>query len=728
MLACVLALPLLLLFLAPGLGLWWVDRWYQQQGEGYRLEAGRWTFSPFAGELTLTQLQLHHPGHASGDETRLQQLNLQWNTAQLWQRHVQVESLLLQGLQVELRQHPNDASSADQLSVAGLSIPMAGQGSDSKADTNTKQQDVSSAEPAEPWRISVEQWQIEPVLRWQAEQAPASQGRLQLSFSGEDFTWPMTKPVPHRLQLQLSDVAVKDRVSGELALQVDGLLAAGMQQWQGDITLSDVSLHSLSAPPLTLQQLHLQQLQWQQDKPQALQLATLQLQQLSIGGEDSPLLRLEQYLIDQLQFNQPQLNQLQLQTGWHDYQGLQLTVLIDESGAIEGLAAETEQVASAAENGNKEKAADHSSPEPAKSDTSGLKPDAQPDVQSETSDSQAESELSVSIAGLRQQGDASMIHLTDASVSPQLQQNIAIRQWQLADVNWQAGALQQPIQFDIELALDDYNRIRSQGQLSTIVRGDSTYPQGQFTVNVEQLNLVPYNGYLAQAMGYHVAHGQLNVSADIELDQGQLDGTVDTLLRNARFEPEDDAVIDRVSKQIAMPVDTALSLLRDDSGNIRLEVPLSGDLSNPDVGLSDLTKQLSTLALRTATMHYLKQSLVPYGTLLSLADYASSQLMAIRLDAVEFEAEQAALTDQQREQLDKVAAILQQKTELELKACPLFASDNAPDDWAAMASQRASWIKQYLAAFNDDNDDSLAARVSLCKPELADKHQVVLGV
>ena len=244
---------------------------------------------------------------------------------------------------------------------------------------------------------------------------------------------------------------------------------------------------------------------------------------------------------------------------------------------------------------------------------------------------------------------------------------------------------------------------------------------------VHRRNVVPRSGYWYWAMSDQARRGPLHLDANLGFKQGRLHGNVALPLLNARFEPEDEAVIDRVSKQIAMPVDTALSLLRDDSGNIRLSVPLSGDLSDPDVGLNVLEQQLDSLAPRTAIMHYLKQSLVPYGTLLSIADFAGSQLMAIRLDALVLDGEQQRLKATQQQQLDKGIGIMQDKPELELKVCPQFAKENAPENWSELATLRAQWVKQYLAGSKDKEQQPLSARVTLCKPELADQHQIVLG-
>src|SRR5690606_36257737 len=139
-------------------------------------------------------------------------------------------------------------------------------------------------------------------------------------------------------------------------------------------------------------------------------------------------------------------------------------------------------------------------------------------------------------------------------------------------------------------------------------------------------------------------------------------------LRNSRFVPVDEATIVRVSKQISMPVETALDLLRDDNGNIRLTIPVRGDLSNPDVGLGDITRQLSRLALQQGALYYLQQSLQPYSTMLSLASYAGDYLFAIRLDALGFADNRSDITEEHQQHLQKLIGVMRDKKRLEVQA------------------------------------------------------------
>ncbi|WP_296985781.1 DUF748 domain-containing protein, partial [Thalassolituus sp. UBA1505] len=324
----------------------------------------------------------------------------------------------------------------------------------------------------------------------------------------------------------------------------------------------------------------------------------------------------------------------------------------------------------------------------------------------------------------------SIIHFTDAAVSPPLDASITLYELAVGEAEGSvAGAdaeLKQPITLHLLAGLDKYNRIRTDASLSVYERDGVQYPQGTIKAKITQLDLTAFNGYLAQSMGYNLERGMLEADIDVTIDKAKLKGEVKILLRNSRFVPVDEATIDRVSKQISMPVDTALDLLRDGNGNVNVTIPVSGDLTDPNFGLSDLTQQLSVLALKTGAMFYLKQALQPYTTLINLASFAGDYLMKIRLDALRYESGQTELSEEHLKNLNKVMSLMQDKKSLELQACPFVSAEEAEtagDGWTELAKQRGAAVKAWL----NEQDEQLTPRITVCKPQKGKNAEVVLG-
>ena len=319
----------------------------------------------------------------------------------------------------------------------------------------------------------------------------------------------------------------------------------------------------------------------------------------------------------------------------------------------------------------------------------------------------------------------SSIHWVDQAMTPNVSTNVKVVELRTGKID--TSALEKGIELHIVFALDAYNRIRADGVMG--MKGE--YPEGKINLNIEQLNLVEFNPYLVEAMGYRLKKGMLQVTSDISITDGQLGGKMLIVLQNSKFEPADQETIKSLSKQISMPVETALSVLKDDNNNIRIEVPLSGDISQPDVGINDVVNQISKKALKTATLYYLKQSLVPYGQLLSIASFAGDQLFAIRLDDLKYETQQLELTDEHKAYLDTVGKMMIKKSELELQVCPVageLEQKEWGENWAIEVAKRAASVKAYLSEIKDKKEKSLSGRITVCTPQKGDKAKVILGV
>ena len=337
------------------------------------------------------------------------------------------------------------------------------------------------------------------------------------------------------------------------------------------------------------------------------------------------------------------------------------------------------------------------------------------------------------IAGFEQMEERdSIIFWHDQAIKPQVRTDVTIKSLQAgamtnASLLASKRADAQPVEFSVETSLDEFNTNRFSGQMA-LVGGEI---DGHLAINVSQLNLVPLSPYVIDSIGYRTKKGMLRINGDIDFDRGNMSGKTTLRLKNSEFEPADDRIIQNVSQQIAMPVETALSLLKDKNNNLKLELPISGSLSNPNVGLNDILSQLSQTAVKSATMFYLKQLLQPYTTMISVAQYAGEKLLAIRLDSLAFAAEKAELTDEHRQYLAKVAEMMGSRNNLELQVCPFVSDDEAKtlgSKWVGLADQRARLVKAELAGFKDQRGNSLSGRVTLCGAQKGGKPRVELGL
>ncbi|WP_420591196.1 DUF748 domain-containing protein [Bacterioplanoides sp.] len=596
---------------------------------------------------------------------------------------------------------------------------------------------------------------------WFAEQHP-----------GQAFTLHSVEISPLRGRVILKDLKLHQSEQGTIEQLKSVSLGELQLHWQpmalfdqqvlAELQVSDLALKAYNAPAIGFEQFSLTGID-ATEQTQAVKQLTLKglvvrgVEEESTKTNAEPLLQLNQYQIDDIRFD---AQQLQLMTGVQNYNGLvvQLTKLAD--GVIQGVpvapAAETtpvEETAPGAETAAAEGQETDEAPvtdeaqatdetQTADSEiTSGDKADVIANaIPEDASVSEAESEaekavektFSVQIAGLQQSdGPESYVHFIDQSVTPAADVRLAIRSINIGAVD--SAQLQQKIPLQIELGLDEYNRIVASGEMGLL----NNQPEGDIELHIEQLNLVPFNGYVAQAMGYHVQKGALKLDVDLAIRNAEMDGEADILLRNSEFLPVDEETIDRLGKQISMPVDTVLSILRDDNNNIKLTMPLSGNINDPDVGLDDLMNQLSMLALKEAATYYLKQALQPYGTLISLSTYAGDYLFAIRLDDLTYQPLESKVNDDQAQYLEKVAEMMVEKETLELQVCGFAseaevktlaekaaeASSGKAPTWQQLAQQRSGNIKAWFKVQHQE----LLPRVTTCQPQKGEEAVVVMG-
>jgi hypothetical protein len=152
-----------------------------------------------------------------------------------------------------------------------------------------------------------------------------------------------------------------------------------------------------------------------------------------------------------------------------------------------------------------------------------------------------------------------------------------------------------------------------------------------------------------------------------------------------------------------------------------MSIPVKGDVNAPDFGIDDLVSQLTQKALTSATLHYVKQAIFPYGLLVSVADYVGDELFSISLTPIIMA--QAELDDDQQGYLLKVVSLMQEKESLQLRVCAQVDKASMGENWQEMALEKASKIKRYLV----DQDETLSSRVALCQPVLGDTTQIMLG-
>ena len=165
--------------------------------------------------------------------------------------------------------------------------------------------------------------------------------------------------------------------------------------------------------------------------------------------------------------------------------------------------------------------------------------------------------------------------------------------------------------------------------------------------NVELTTLTPYSGKFA---GYRIHKGRLNLDLHYQIDQGKLKADNRVLLEDLQLGERVDS-----DDAVDLPIRLAIALLKDTSGNIDIELPVSGDLNNPEFSVMPIVWQtLRNLVLRATQ--------APFKFIASLAGAGDTDLSQLS-----FEAGNAELTPEAGRTLETLAPALKERPDLRLE-------------------------------------------------------------
>jgi len=269
-------------------------------------------------------------------------------------------------------------------------------------------------------------------------------------------------------------------------------------------------------------------------------------------------------------------------------------------------------------------------------------------------------------------------------------------------------------------------------------------PKVDLQVELKNYPLSSLSAYTVQSVGTALASGQLQLKTSLLLADDKLDMKNSVLLKKLETKTITPKLAAELNNQLPIPLDAALSMLRDSDRNISLDVPLSGPVSELSVGVSDVLITALGKAILPAASGYLMYALGPYGALAYVGMKVGEKMLQVELPPVEFVQLETALTADHLQYLQRIGKILQDRPETDIQICPRVASwefmseqekaaiqtDDIPVDeklraqLVELGQQRAKAVQSFLASeYNIDQN-----RLLICDTEIATKKSTVPAV
>lgn len=280
----------------------------------------------------------------------------------------------------------------------------------------------------------------------------------------------------------------------------------------------------------------------------------------------------------------------------------------------------------------------------------------------------------------------------------------------IQQLNGQIGTIDNrkptPAKVDVKGKVDRYAPVTIKGALNPFNPLASLDIATSFK-RVELTTLTPYSGKFA---GFRIRKGRLNLDLHYLITNGQLKAENKVVVEQLQLGEKVDS-----PDAVDLPIRLAIALLKDTQGRISIELPVTGDLNNPQFSVMPIVWQtLRNLVLRAAQ--------APFKFIGGLISGGSSQ----DLGTVAFAPGSSDLSGEAQAALNKLAAALKERPELRLE---IEGTSAQSSDGPLIAQQRLE--REYQATWYkilQRRGDKVPANPSMLQVDDSDKPAMLEGI
>ena len=272
-----------------------------------------------------------------------------------------------------------------------------------------------------------------------------------------------------------------------------------------------------------------------------------------------------------------------------------------------------------------------------------------------------------------------------------------------------------PINFSSKLSIGSYADIAAEG----FIQRNTSPPELDISLLMNGFGLQELSPYAKKHMGYRIDRGKLYIDSDLSIKEGQIDSKNTIILKNTVIIPEDTEKSKEALSIYAKQLEKALTILSDKNNTLVLEIPVTGDINNPNFDLSKVVRTAVATAIRAAFKLTVGVALWPYSGFYVAADLASDAQATVELEPVYFDAGKSQLSERMKSYLNQVASFLYKHPKVDMSLCSVSTTADQKrfsnkERLNRLAEKRAKAVKEYLVetAGIDPN------RLFLCRPEI----------
>ena len=265
-------------------------------------------------------------------------------------------------------------------------------------------------------------------------------------------------------------------------------------------------------------------------------------------------------------------------------------------------------------------------------------------------------------------GQQGQVRVLDESVSPALSQQFS--KLDLSIQHLDATRPDKGATLSFNLGVNRFGYLKLAGDLAPFGDHLNTRIDGELH-GVDVRNL---SGYAGKFIGYHLDNGSMDADIDLAVREDEIDAEITTRFHELKVSPLKKNELPEGAEELGVPLEFALSLLRDNDGTIELKLPIGGNINAPEFSLSKIINKVLFKVIAESVVNYY----LPFGLLAK--SLIGDSLANLAFQPVPFAPGMAALDDPAHENLNKIAQMLKARQQLHL----LFCAPSTRQDWMSV--------------------------------------------
>ncbi len=311
----------------------------------------------------------------------------------------------------------------------------------------------------------------------------------------------------------------------------------------------------------------------------------------------------------------------------------------------------------------------------------------------------------------------SQIKVTDASLKPTYKGLLNLDKAKISNID--SSKPEQSSKLLLSGILNRYAPIKIEGEIKPF----KDIPDVDLKNTIRSIDLTRLSPYSRRYAGYDIKAGTMDIDSKLKITNSEINDRIQLTLHKASIEISDKEKAAHTDEALTIGLAAALSMMKDSKGNIKLDLPIKGDLNDPQFDFGPAIRSALAKALTQTSTAYLVYAIQPYGAALLVSKIAGKMVTRVKFDPLIFEPGVSTPAESMNDYLEKISTVMKNRPELELSVCGFATADekkqlkykSEPEQaLKELASTRAYAIKDLLISkYGID-----ASRLLACSPDI----------